>query len=85
MSKYDKAIVGKETVNGKKIEVIVDVYDVIEAFDVCCPATQHAIKKLLAAGERGHKDTVTDLREAIASIERAIDLFDSRATSSISF
>ena len=48
-----------------------DVYDVLKAFEVTCPATQHAIKKLLNAGPRGAKDTLTDLNEAIVSIERA--------------
>ena len=38
------------------------------------PATQHAIKKLLQPGDRGHKDKLTDLREALASIERAIQM-----------
>ena len=54
--------------------VYVDVYDVLEAFCVTNPATAHAIKKLLAAGERGYKNAEQDLREAISSIERAIEL-----------
>ena len=54
--------------------VYVDVYDVLEAFCVTNPATAHAIKKLLAAGERGYKNAEQDLREAIGSIERAIEL-----------
>jgi len=52
----------------------VDVYDVLKAFDVICSARQHAIKKLLMAGDRGCKDTKTDLIEAIAAIQRAIEL-----------
>lgn len=32
-----------------------DVYDVLIMFDVRDPAVQHAIKKLLACGQRGHK------------------------------
>lgn len=52
----------------------IDVYDVLTAFNVTCPATAHAIKKLLMAGERGHKDKVQDLKEAKQSIERAIEL-----------
>lgn len=32
--------------------VFVDVYEVLVAFDVTCPAIQHAIKKLLACGQR---------------------------------
>lgn len=63
-SKYSKRI-GKE---------VVDVYDVLMAFNVTNPATQHAIKKLLMPGNRGHKDKLTDLKEAHQSIARAIEL-----------
>lgn len=51
-----------------------DVYDVLKAFDITCPATQHAIKKLLKAGKRGYKDAEQDLDEAISSINRAKEL-----------
>ena len=54
--------------------VIVDVYDVLRAWDVTCPAIQHAIKKLLQPGQRGSKSAAQDLREAIGSIERSIQL-----------
>lgn len=54
----------------------VDVYDVLKAFEVTCPATQHALKKLLCSGLRGHKDLQTDLLEAKESITRAIELND---------
>lgn len=52
----------------------IDVYDILKAFNVINPATQHAIKKLLCAGDRGYKDKVQDLKEASASISRAIEL-----------
>ena len=52
----------------------IDVYDVLNAFAVTCPATQHAIKKLLMQGKRGHKSGIGDLLEARASVDRAIDL-----------
>lgn len=52
----------------------VDVYDVLAAFDVTCPATQHAVKKLLMAGRRGHKDALQDLQEAQQSVARAIGM-----------
>jgi hypothetical protein len=52
-------------------DVIIDVYDVLDAFDVTNPATAHAIKKLLCTGSRGAKDWETDLQEAIDSLERA--------------
>ena len=66
-NKYDVQIVGKDGV-----KTTVDVYRVLNAFDVHDAATQHAIKKLLAAGNRGHKDYVQDLKEAIASVELAV-------------
>lgn len=52
-------------------DVIIDVYDVLDAFGVENPATSHAIKKLLCTGSRGAKDWETDLQEAIDSLERA--------------
>ena len=52
----------------------IDIYDILNAYRVTCPATQHAVKKLLQPGERGHKDKLTDLREALASVERAIQM-----------
>ena len=52
----------------------IDVYDVIVAFDVICPARQHAIKKLLCAGLRGKGDTAQDLYEASDAVQRAIQL-----------
>lgn len=55
-------------------EIVVDVYDVLTAFAVTCPAIQHAVKKLLCPGLRGQKSAVQDLREAVVSIERAIQL-----------
>lgn len=54
--------------------VFVDVYDVLKAFNVVNPAMAHAIKKMLAPGQRGAKDTIQDMKEAIQSIERAIEL-----------
>lgn len=52
----------------------IDVYDVLHAYSVTNPATQHAVKKLLQPGNRGYKDMLTDLREALASIQRAIQI-----------
>ena len=63
-SKYHRTIKG----------VQLDVYDVLKAWNVTNPATQHAIKKLLMPGNRGHKDKLTDLKEAYQSIARAIEL-----------
>jgi len=54
----------------------VDVYAVLVAFNVTCPATAHALKKLLCAGQRDKGDAKTDLIGAIAAINRAIDLLE---------
>lgn len=51
-----------------------DVYDVLDAFEVRCPARQHAIKKLLCAGQRGNKAEAQDLAEALTAVQRAIEL-----------
>lgn len=55
-------------------EMQLDVYDILAAYKITCPATQHAIKKLLMPGMRGSKDKLTDLIEAKQSIARAIEL-----------
>ncbi|AGH25148.1 hypothetical protein FDI67_gp06 [Escherichia phage phiKP26] len=69
MSKYNRQIVG---LNGKVTTI--DVYRVLDAFQVTDPATQHAIKKMLCSGLRGHKDYLTDLDEAIESLNKAYEL-----------
>lgn len=56
----------------------IDVYAVIDAFDVRCPARQHAIKKLLCSGIRGKGGTIQDLNEARDAIDRAIQMQESR-------
>lgn len=53
----------------------IDVYRVLRLFEVTDPCIQHAIKKLLVAGGRGAgKDFERDLREAIDSINRALEM-----------
>lgn len=51
-----------------------DVYAVLDAFTVTCPARQHAIKKLLCAGIRGKAGTLQDLSEARDAVDRAIQM-----------
>ena len=51
-----------------------DVYAVLEAFEVTCPARQHAIKKLLCSGIRGKGDATQDLAEARDAVDRAIQM-----------
>ena len=56
----------------------VDVYCVLEAFKVTCPARQHALKKLLCTGIRGKGDALQDLKESLVAIERAIEIQENR-------
>lgn len=51
-----------------------DVYAVLMAFNVTCPARQHAIKKLLCSGIRGKASERQDLEEARDAIDRSIQL-----------
>jgi len=67
-NKYDRIIVGKYG-SGK---CVIDVYRVLNAFPTSSPEIDHSVKKLLAAGKRGAKDELQDLREAIQSIEARI-------------
>ena len=73
MSKYQKQFI---SMDGKVFRA--DVYSVLEAFDVTCQARGHAIKKLLMPGQRGAKSEVQDLKEALASVSRAIDMVRAR-------
>jgi len=53
--------------------MVVDVYDVLIAWEVSCPIMSHLVKKGLQCGGRGHKDRLTDLRDIRSSIDRAIE------------
>lgn len=48
----------------------VDVYRIIRLWEIWDPELQHALKKILAAGQRGAKSTAQDVQEAIDSLVR---------------
>ena len=52
----------------------VDVYRVLDLFKVVNPCVQHAIKKLLCAGQRGAKDERKDIEEAVSSLVRCLEM-----------
>jgi len=52
----------------------IDVYRVLLLFGVTDPCLQHATKKLLCAGNRGVKDELKDVQEAIASLTRYLEI-----------
>lgn len=70
MSKYNRTIIGRD-IHGEVAKVVVDVYDVLKAFEVTDPALQHLIKKALCAGLRGHKTLQQDLLDIQSSAMRA--------------
>lgn len=72
-NKYHRKIVGMDGDS-----MFVDVYAVLVAFNVTCPARQHAIKKLLCTGIRGKGDSIQDLSETVDAVERAITLEQAR-------
>ena len=52
----------------------IDVYRVLVLFGVTDPCLQHAVKKLLCAGQRGAKGQRQDIEEAIASLMRYLEM-----------
>lgn len=52
----------------------VDIYRIIDLFQVDHPCLQHALKKIICAGKRGSKDFETDVHEAIDSLNRALQM-----------
>lgn len=66
------ATINKYTRDCKGVQV--DVYDVLQAFNVTNPALQHLIKKALCVGIRGHKTKRQDLQDIIDSAIRAKEL-----------
>ena len=65
---------GAETV---EIPVDIDLYAVFNAFDID-PMLVNPVKKACGNGERGHKDFLTDLREARDAMGRAITIYEAR-------
>ena len=75
-SKYHRTITQTLPGDTHGLSVTVDVYDVLQAFGVDCPALQHAVKKLLCPGLRGQKSAEQDIEEAANSCRRAIELLE---------
>jgi hypothetical protein len=68
LNKYQRYITGDSGT------MVVDVYDVLKAFETTNPAVDHAIKKLLCPGLRGVKGRRQDIEEAKGSLVRALEL-----------
>lgn len=48
----------------------IDVYRVIDIFQVTHPCAQHVLKKVLVPGSRGHKDLDRDIQDMIDTLLR---------------
>lgn len=48
----------------------IDIYRILQVYEVTDPCIQHAVKKLLCAGQRGYKEVEKDVQEAIQSLQR---------------
>jgi len=59
--------------------VIIDVYDVERCFDPKSPGLRHALKKILCAGERGHKDLKQDLTDIVTAVNKELMFLESEA------
>lgn len=53
---------------------VLDIYRLLMIYEVNDPCVGHAIKKLLVAGKRGSKSKKQDIREAIDSLERCLEI-----------
>lgn len=51
-----------------------DVYRILQEFDVACPVAQHVLKKALCAGQRGHKDVRQDWQDIADSAARKLEM-----------
>lgn len=51
-----------------------DIYRILNLYEVNNPCLQHAVKKLLCAGKRGSKNFITDINEAIIALQRCIEM-----------
>ncbi len=72
-NKYVRLIYGLAGTPGEGEYLHVDVYKVLVAFGVTCPAVAHCVKKLLCAGLRDKGDRLDDLKGAMDALFRAIE------------
>jgi hypothetical protein len=52
----------------------IDVYRIIDLYELHDPCFQHAIKKILVPGARGHKDLTKDINDIIDTMQRKLEM-----------
>lgn len=60
----------------------IDVYRIIEIFEITDPVAQHILKKCIATGKRGHKDVERDWQDILDSAQRKIQMLAEDKTAS---
>ncbi len=58
----------------------IDVYRVLELFNVTDPCLQHIAKKALCAGLRGHKGLDRDIQDIIDTATRKLEMMNEQPT-----
>lgn len=54
----------------------IDVYRILELYNVTDPCVQHEVKKLLCAGNRGAKTEEQDIIEARDTLNRKLEIIE---------
>ena len=52
----------------------IDVYRIIDLYELHDPCFQHALKKILVPGARGHKDLTKDINDIIDTMRRKLEM-----------
>jgi len=52
----------------------IDVYRIIQLYEIHDPCLQHALKKILCAGNRGYKDQREDIQNIIDTMQRKLEM-----------
>jgi len=52
----------------------IDVYRIIDLYELNDPCFQHALKKILVPGQRGHKDLTKDINDIIDTMQRKLEM-----------
>lgn len=55
---------------------IIDFYRICDLYKINDACYQHALKKLLCVGIRGHKDTREDIQNIIDTMQRKLEMMD---------
>lgn len=54
----------------------IDVYRIIQLYEITDPCLQHVLKKLLVTGNRGHKNFKTDITNMIDTLTRKLEMME---------